>query len=222
MICGNTLKGGEAMDVAINMPVLQMLLLVIMFLAIMVEIKTGGLGAGILLGLVAAGVFWGSQYVKGLVSLYQIAIFMGGILCIIVEMLLPTVGLLAGLGVAAMLYSVVLALGGDIHALYAMLISFVAAIVIFALIVKRLPSSKLWNKVVLKDESRSERGFVSAAPRESLLGAVGEVLTELRPSGSVRLNGKPVDVVSEGAFVPKGVQVQVVAVEGNRVVVRQI
>ena len=184
------------MDMVVGMPVVQMLLLAIMFLAIMVEIKTGGLGAGILLGLVAAGVFWGSQYVKGLVSLYQIAIFMGGILCIIVEMLLPT--------------------------LYAMLISFVAAIVIFALIVKRLPSSKLWNKVVLKDESRSERGFVSAAPRESLLGAVGEVLTELRPSGSVRLNGKPVDVVSEGAFVPKGVQVQVVAVEGNRVVVRQI
>ena len=99
------------MDIAIGMPVLQMLLLAIMFLAVMVEIKTGGMGAGILLGLVAAGVFWGSQYVKGLVSLYQIAIFMGGIMCIIVEMLLPTVGLLAGLGVAAMLYSVVLALG---------------------------------------------------------------------------------------------------------------
>ncbi len=210
------------MDAVIDMPVLQMLLLVIMFLAIMVEIKTGGMGAGILLGLVAAGVFWGSQYVKGLVSLYQVAIFMGGIICIIVEMLVPTVGLLAGLGVAAMLYSVVLALGGDIQALYAMLISFVAAIVIFALIVKRLPSSRLWNKVVLKDESRSERGFVSAEPRQELLGATGEVLTELRPSGSVRLNGRPVDVVSEGAFVAKGSQVQVVAVEGNRVVVRQV
>jgi membrane-bound serine protease (ClpP class) len=132
------------------------------------------------------------------------------------------VGLLAGLGVAAMLYSVVLALGGDIQAMYAMLISFAAAIVMFALIVKRLPSSKLWNKVVLKDESRSERGYISAAPRESLLGASGEVLTELRPAGSVRLNGKPVDVVSEGAFIPKGAQVQVVAVEGNRVVVRQV
>ena len=137
-------------------------------------------------------------------------------------MLLPTVGLLAGLGVAAMLYSVVLALGGDIQALYAMLISFVAAIVIFAVIVKRLPSSRLWNKVVLKDESRAERGFVSAEPRQELLGATGEVLTELRPSGSVRLNGRPVEVVSEGAFVAKGVQVQVVAVEGNRVVVRQV
>jgi membrane-bound serine protease (ClpP class) len=76
--------------------------------------------------------------------------------------------------------------------------------------------------VVLKDESRSERGFVSAEPRQELLGTVGEVLTELRPSGSVRLNGKPVDVVSEGAFVPKGSQVQVVDVQGNRVVVRQV
>jgi hypothetical protein len=51
--------------------------------------------------------------------------------------------------------------------------------------------------VVLKDESRSERGFVSAAPRESLLGAVGEVLTELRPSGSVRLTGVLADIVNE-------------------------
>ena len=89
----------------VSIPVLQTLLLAIMFLAVFVEIKTGGMGAGILLGLVAAGVFWGSQYVKGLVDLYQIAIFLAGILCIIVEMLLPTVGLLAGVGVAAMLYS---------------------------------------------------------------------------------------------------------------------
>ncbi len=46
--------GGEYMDMVVGMPVVQMLLLAIMFLAIMVEIKTGGLGAGILLGLVAA------------------------------------------------------------------------------------------------------------------------------------------------------------------------
>ena len=87
----------------VGMPVLQILLLAILFLSVMVEIKTGGLGVGVLLGIVAAGVFFGSQYVKGLVSLYQIAIFLVGILCIIVETLLPTVGLLAGVGVAAML-----------------------------------------------------------------------------------------------------------------------
>lgn len=153
------------MEFSVSMPVLQMLLLAIMFLAVFVEIKTGGMGAGIMLGIVAAGVFWGSQYVKGLVDLSQIAVFLAGILCIIIEMLMPTVGLLAGAGVAAMLYSVVMTLGGDINAVYAMLVSFAMAVFIFALIVKKLPSSKLWKRLTLKDKSNTANGYVSAEPR---------------------------------------------------------
>ena len=205
----------------VTLPVVKMLLVAIMFLGLLVEIKTGGMGAGVLLGIVAAGVFWGSQYVEGAVSFYMVAVFLGGILCIIIEMLLPTVGLLAGVGVAAMLYSVVLALGGDVDAILAMLGAVVLAVVIFALIVKKLPSSKLWNKFVLHDQSTSKRGFVSAAPREALVGRTGVVTTELRPSGTADIDGKPVDVVSEGAFLPKGTEVRVVTVEGARVVVRK-
>ena len=74
-----------------GMPLLQVLLITIIFLSVLVEIKTGGMGAGILLGIVAAGVFFGSQYVKGLVSVFHIAVFLGGVLCIVVEMLMPTV-----------------------------------------------------------------------------------------------------------------------------------
>lgn len=55
-----------------------------------------------------------------------------------------------------------------------------------------------------------------------LVGERGKVLTELRPSGSALLAGHPVDVVSEGAFIPKGELVQVVAVQGSRVVVRRV
>lgn len=206
----------------VDMPVLQMMLLSIVFLCLFVEIKMGGMGAGVLLGLVAAGVFWGSQYVKGLVELYQIGIFLMGIVCILIEILLPTVGLLAGLGVAAMLYSVVLALGGDINAVYAMLISLLAAIVLFAVIAKRLPSSKLWSKLVLRDQSTSARGYVSAETKPELVGKTGEVLTELRPAGSILLDGVPVDVVSEGAFIEKGEQVRIISVQGSRVVVRKL
>lgn len=210
------------MDFSVSMPVLQMLLLAIMFLAVFVEIKTGGMGAGIMLGIVAAGVFWGSQYVKGLVDLSQIAVFLAGILCIIIEMLMPTVGLLAGAGVAAMLYSVVMTLGGDINAVYAMLVSFAIAVFIFALIVKKLPSSKLWNRLTLKDKSNTANGYVSAEPREELLGKRGIVVTELRPSGSALIADKLVDVISEGAFLTKGEKIIVVAVNGNRVLVRKV
>ena len=210
------------MDFSVSMPVLQMLLLAIMFLAVFVEIKTDGMGAGIMLGIVAAGVFWGSQYVKGLVDLSQIAVFLAGILCIIIEMLMPTVGLLAGAGVAAMLYSVVMTLGGDINAVYAMLVSFAMAVFIFALIVKKLPSSKLWNRLTLKDKSNTANGYVSAEPREELLGKRGIVVTELRPSGSALIADKLVDVISEGAFLTKGEKIIVVAVNGNRVLVRKV
>ena len=205
-----------------GMPLLQVLLITIIFLSVLVEIKTGGMGAGILLGIVAAGVFFGSQYVKGLVSVFHIAVFLGGVLCIVVEMLMPTVGLLAGAGVAAMLYSMVLAMGGNISAVYAMLAAFVLAALIFALIVKKLPSSRLWKKIVLSDASTTDRGYVSTSTQAELIGRTGVVLTELRPSGTVQLDGVPVDVVSEGAFLPKGTVVRVTAVQGSRVVVRRV
>lgn len=204
----------------ITLPVVKMLLIAIMLLGLMVEVKTGGMGAGVLLGLVAAAVFWGSQYVEGLVSFYMIAVFFFGILCIIVEMLLPTVGLLAGVGVAALFYSLVLALGGDAFAMGVLLGAFALAAVLFALVVRRLPSSRLWSKFVLKDTSTSRRGYVSAPPRAKLVGKEGTALTELRPAGTAQIDGQPVDVVTEGAFLPKGTPVRVISVEGMRVVVR--
>ena len=55
-----------------------------------------------------------------------------------------------------------------------------------------------------------------------LVGEQGPVLTELRPSGSALLEGHPVDVVSEGAFIAKGELVRVISVQGSRVVVRRV
>ena len=204
------------------MPVLQVLLVAAVFLGVFVEIKTGGLGAGIFLALVAAGIFFGSQYVQGLTDLAPVGIFLAGIVCIAIEMVLPTIGLFAAIGLAALIYSLVLALGGDINGVYAMLISLVIAIAIFALVVNRLPSSKLWRKVVLSDSSTSEKGFVSAKTDTSLVGKTGEVISELRPSGAALIDGKPVDVISEGAFIEKGEMVQVISAQGSRVVVRKV
>ena len=200
--------------------ILQVLLLSILFLGLLVEFKTGGLGVGAMLGLTAAGVFFGSRYVQGLVSMVQIGIFLAGVLCIVIEMLAPTVGLLAGLGVAAMLYSVVFALGGTMNAVGSLVAAIVIALLVFVLIVKRLPSSKLWRHLVLHDSTTTESGYVSAETRAELVGCTGRAETELRPSGRAVVAGQPVDVVSEGAFIGKGTPIVVVSASGSRVVVR--
>lgn len=204
----------------VQWPVLEILLLTIVFSGLLVEIKTGGLGVGALLSFVAAAVFFGSRYMNGLVAIYPIAVFLGGVLCLVIEMLSPTIGLLAGLGVAAMLYSIVLTLGGDIGALYALFAAMALSILVFFLLLRHLPSSRLWNKVILRDASTTARGYVSAEAHLELVGQRGRAETDLRPSGAVSFGSAPVDVVSEGGYIPRGTVVVVVSAQGNRVVVR--
>jgi membrane-bound ClpP family serine protease len=47
-------------------------------------------------------------------------------------------------------------------------------------------------------------------------------MQDLHPSGKVDFEGKSIDVVSEGGFIEKDIRVEVVEVEGNRVVVRPV
>lgn len=210
------------MNLIVDMPALQLILLAIIFLSIMIEIKTGGLGIGALLGLVAAAVFWGSSYVNGLVSIYQIALFLGGILLIIIELITPATGILAAIGIFLMLYSMVLALGGNISAIYMLLGAFIIAVIIFIIILKHLPSSRLWKKVVLQNSSTAEQGYISSTNQSSLLQREGIVLTELHPAGTILVDGQPIDVVSEGVYINKGASVRIIKIDGSRIIVRKI
>ena len=85
----------------------------------------------------------------------------------------------------------------------------------------------LWVKFF--PQSAIARMFVSTGQigglnveKPELLGQTGTTLTTLRPAGTAVINGKRVDVVSEGAFIEKGKNVKVVDLEGLRVVVRGI
>ena len=78
-------------------------------------------------------------------------------------------------------------------------------------------------------ESRSAGRFISrstvgelGAAKPELLDHTGVAITQLRPSGTAFINGKRVDVVTEGALVEQGASLKVVAVEGLRVVVREV
>ena len=64
-------------------------------------------------------------------------------------------------------------------------------------------------------------GTLSEQPR-SLVGQEGTALTGLRPAGKAKINGRLIDVVSDGPFIPQDRRIEVVAVSGNRVVVREI
>ena len=60
------------------------------------------------------------------------------------------------------------------------------------------------------------------AEKPELLHQRGAALTPLRPSGTAVINGRRVDVVTEGGMIERNTPVKVVAIEGMRVVVRAV
>lgn len=82
---------------------------------------------------------------------------------------------------------------------------------------KFFPESRMAGRFI----SRSSVGDLGVDKPE-LLHGTGIALTQLRPSGTAKINGQRVDVVTEGGLIERDTSVKVVAVEGSRVVVRQV
>ena len=82
---------------------------------------------------------------------------------------------------------------------------------------KFFPESRMAKRFI----SKSAVGELGVAKPE-LLDRTGVTITQLRPSGTAFINGKRTDVVTEGALIEQGASIKVVAVEGMRVVVREV
>ncbi|MCU0664268.1 MAG: hypothetical protein MUC50_18310 [Myxococcota bacterium] len=89
------------------------------------------------------------------------------------------------------------------------------ALAIFAL------RSKTARKRLVLETSLSRGGGNEAASFQELVGHEGVAKTMLRPSGVALVDGRRIDVVSEGGFIEQGTPVQITLVDGPRVVVRR-
>jgi membrane-bound serine protease (ClpP class) len=90
------------------------------------------------------------------------------------------------------------------------------------LIFRLLPATGVTRRFVLKTALRREAGFSSHATEKALpQGTTGTALTDLRPAGKIRANGRRLDAVSEGGFIQVGAKVVIVAWRSGEAVVRQ-
>lgn len=146
-----------------------------------------------------------------------ITLLVAGLFLLALEVVLP--GLIAGivgifcLGAGVFVaYREFGAIGG--HATFAM--TGTLLIVGFFVWLRFFPASALGRRFV----SQGAVGDIGTE-RPELVDQSGTALTNLRPSGAALIGGRRVDVVTEGPMVERGSPVQVVAVEGIRVVVRK-
>jgi membrane-bound serine protease (ClpP class) len=79
------------------------------------------------------------------------------------------------------------------------------------------------SPATLKATLSSKDGSISQPPEwTQIKDMTGEAITDLRPAGTILINGKRYDVVSRGEYITKGSAVIVTNVDSNRIVVKAL
>lgn len=205
----------------ITNPIVVPILLSIAGLGLVVELYSPGFGVPGTMAISALLLFFYGHLIAGFAGYEAIMLFVIGAILLIAELFIS--GGIAGIiGLLAVIGSIILAGANPVFmvtsVLIAIAIATVGAVILIKFFGKKL---HLLNRLVLMDSTDTESGYVSNEKRSELVGQTGITLTALRPSGTVELNGNRIDVVSDGGYIDKGVQVIVVKTEGSWVVVRE-
>lgn len=140
-----------------------------------------------------------------------------GYILLFAELFLPG-GIVGIFGLLAVIYGCYLAFGlGGLWGSAAIVLS----IVVTGLAVHLFFRSRLGKRLVLNDDE-PKTWKAQEDDLEVLVGKEGTTLSSLRPAGLADLDGRRIDVVTDGQYVERDRPVRVIQVEGNRVVVAEL
>lgn len=203
-------------------PALMGLGLLLLFL----EFKTPGFGLFGILGIVALGIFFASQYIAGLAGNEAILFFVLGVILVLVELFFFPGTLVFGLSgliliFGSLLWAMVDFWPGEPIQFDAVLLADPLANLVFgmtiavigALVLSRFfKGSWMERKLVLEDVAGGSAGTVRAERKSHLpaVGAVGRAVTDLFPSGRVEIEGQRYEARSQLGPIEHGAAVRVV------------
>ncbi len=148
-----------------------------------------------------------------------ILLFAAGLVLIIAEVFIPSMGLLGLAAALCIIGSIGTAFYQDSATGIKMLVaSAVLVPLVMTFGIKLFPSTPMGKKLLVKGYS-FEDGTAVDRRDEGLEGKNGIVEAALRPAGIARIEDRRVDVVSRGEMIERGEAVIVVEVSGNRVIV---
>lgn len=202
-------------------PIVVTILLSIATFALVFELFSPGFGVPGVIGLLCFGVFFYGHFVAGFAGYESVIMFIFGFILLIAELFVPG-GIIGIIGGALVVFGLLIAGENMLYMAYSILIAFIIALIGMVVMMKFFGKKlHMFSKLVLTDATSTEEGYVSNATRTELLGKVGKSLTPLRPAGTVVLESERIDVVTEGGYIDIGKFVEIIKVEGSRIVVRE-
>lgn len=143
-----------------------------------------------------------------------------GILVIIAEIFIPSLGLLTAIALSVFFYSLYIVYT-SISTTAGMVLAGLDIVLVPVLLIagmKILARSPL----ALKRELSKQDGVVSQIEDpKAYINMKGRSVTDLRPAGMAEINSQRVDVVTDGEYIDADTPIVVTDVSGNRIIVEQ-
>jgi membrane-bound serine protease (ClpP class) len=234
----------DSLLVVLNSGVGGFLLMTLGIICIYIELHVPS-GLFAILSTVFFALFFWSRFLGGTSGTLELVLFVLGIGLLALEVfVIPGFGVFGVSGILLTLASLVLASHtfagmtltegfqesmGSLGSLAAAMVTVIAVAVVLN---RFMPSIPFLNRLILTPPGFAMAGSDGPLLNPSLLstmpvavgavdiGSVGITASALRPSGKAIFGDSYMDVVSDGAYVDHGTQVEVIRIAGNRIIVR--
>jgi membrane-bound serine protease (ClpP class) len=160
-----------------------------------------------------------------------LALLGAGLLGIIVEIFVPAGGLIGIAGGGAIIAAVILAYtqGGTSVGVIVLAAALVLAPATIIVAFKLFPATPLGKRIILGttlgsgdgEEGEGPGAEGSGAKARARVGDRGTASSVLKPTGVATIRGKRYSVLTRGEYLTAGTELEVIRVEGNRILVRE-
>ncbi|MGM0602133.1 MAG: NfeD family protein [Bacillota bacterium] len=209
----------EVVSAILTSPIVSALLLIAGFSGLIFEMLTPGFGIGGTVGIISFLLFFAGHLFVGSAGWGLMLLFLLGIILIILEVfVIPGFGVAGISGIAAVMTSLFFFFPDKSTAVNVLASVMIMTVLSAVILIKLLGVSKFWKRISLSTDAEK---YFSHSSKKDLLGKTGITITPLRPAGIMEIDSQRLDVVSDGGFIDKEVEVDVIAVSGSRIVVKK-
>ena len=211
-------------------PILSSLLISIGMVGILFELRTPGFGLAGAVGIGSLALFFYGHWLVQLAGWEELLLVGAGLVLLAVEIfVIPGFGIAGALGILALLGGRTMSLIGAgatteviIGAVSRIVMALLAALLAGLLLLRFFPRLPFANRLVLGTDLGSGPAHGSAPESDQRwLGKQGRAASVLRPAGIAEFEHERVDVVADGVMIDAGEPIEVIRVDGNRIVVRR-
>ena len=211
------------------------LLILAGLVALFLEITSPGFGIPGSVAVIAFSLLFTANFMLGRVASLELLLFMGGLVLLLLEVfVIPGFGVAGISGLVLLLSSLILSMQGFIvpefdwqwdllnRNVLLVLANTVGAFLAFAGFAYLFGRTDMFSRLKLADTQETTAGFTvqTNEVRERYLGRTGRAVSTLRPAGSADIDDERVSVEADGEWIDAGTEIEVIRVDGNRIIVR--